>query len=651
VNRSHSCVIPEHLHVIIFVKQNLRYNSIIMTATTATIIDDEGRCASHPIVQLCRRSHRTGEWKMLMNSCPLCFVDGIKKQGSVIPKQCEQDKDEGEPLVFDGTAPAVEAKARQKSLPLPHRSPPPPPPPLARRRSHSTSSRRGSRVRFQPDKDVIFTPTTPMPTGKSVLRASPKYKVCEEMMQQQLDDSDRVTTMSMDLCIDIDDEESKSSVVRAHEENRMTDLQDKEEKGVGNEKKYPGLKMQPPPSLFLCANENDDISSSTTKQDDPQDDAFGGGMLDEVDDQDGRRSHYQVEHVGRPDPEESPAECRASRQNRRSQRSLSSQHQRSSSQQRRECVRELGGGRQHESSPSPLCFSPVDQEEQHSSSALTPIMMQSLQPSVIRQHHDRKNYCQQVGPLYAQIVVRPDDDEVSALSFSGRSVRSCPDRSFPPICEDTSQEYEHNSSSSGAKNADNAIAYTTATSLSKMMKNTGDYDLKTGRCVHHPHIRLRKKKLFGKGWTVMMSACPDCCIDELYKMKLALIKENTTNGTSRERPLDASYHSEGGTLTPRISISLCRSSTDCRGSASVLSNPKAKSKVSPSSSTKMVPVTTLPRSSTRDNHRGPPPVLKKCKSHNDSDELTASSSGASSNQGGYDHSRSRKNQHSISIGA
>jgi hypothetical protein len=303
-------------------------------------------------------------------------------------------------------------------------------------------------------------------------------------------------------------------------------------------------------------------------------------------------------------------------------------------------------------------FPPVDQQEQeqqrhqkHSSSALSTFMMQSLQASVTRQHHDCDQY-QRQQPLYASIVVRPDDDEVSALSFSGRSVRSissCQDRYFPPICENTSHEQdEHKPSSSDAKTSDNA--YTAVTSLSKMMKNTGDYDPKTGRCVHHPHIRLRKKKLFGKGWTALMSACPDCCIDELCKMKLALIKEKTTEGNSRERSLDASYHSDGGTLTPRITISLRRSSIDCRGPTSVLSDPNAKSNMSPLSSTKMVPATTLPRSSSQDNHRGPPPVPKKYKSHNDSDDLTASSSGASSNKGGYDHSRSRKHQQSISVG-
>lgn len=38
-----------------------------------------------------------------------------------------------------------------------------------------------------------------------------------------------------------------------------------------------------------------------------------------------------------------------------------------------------------------------------------------------------------------------------------------------------------------------------------------------GRCIHHPHIRLRKKKVFGSGWKELYTACPDCCIEEMLK--------------------------------------------------------------------------------------------------------------------------------------
>lgn len=44
-----------------------------------------------------------------------------------------------------------------------------------------------------------------------------------------------------------------------------------------------------------------------------------------------------------------------------------------------------------------------------------------------------------------------------------------------------------------------------------------NYDDK-GRCVKHPHIKLRKKKMLG-GWKVLLNNCPDCCVEEMLKMR------------------------------------------------------------------------------------------------------------------------------------
>ena len=67
--------------------------------------------------------------------------------------------------------------------------------------------------------------------------------------------------------------------------------------------------------------------------------------------------------------------------------------------------------------------------------------------------------------------------------------------------------------------------------------NTNNYD-KRGRCVIHPHIQLRKKKFFkrlgigsssdkcnteGDGWKILLSACPECCVDELRRTQQALV--------------------------------------------------------------------------------------------------------------------------------
>ena len=39
-----------------------------------------------------------------------------------------------------------------------------------------------------------------------------------------------------------------------------------------------------------------------------------------------------------------------------------------------------------------------------------------------------------------------------------------------------------------------------------------------GRCQRHPHIQLRKKKMLG-GWRVLLVNCPDCCVEEMLRMK------------------------------------------------------------------------------------------------------------------------------------
>ena len=681
---------------------------------TTTVIDDEGRCPRHPIVQLSRLLPHKSEWKIVMASCPLCLMDGIWSKGGVLSRQCSEGKDEGNPPVVDGdeTAPSVAAKARQRSLPFPP-PPPPPPPPQRRWRSHS-NERSSSRVRFRPDKEVVFTNTTAMAKAKSVLRASPKYKVCEEMMQQQLDESERVTTMSMDLCIDIDDDDSRISFNHIHNEkthNGQKDKHNEQEKQVEVEKNRE-LKLQLPPPSLPQGNENANPATSAKTKDDIDHKASYESLLPQkVDDKKwgggcGGSSNQQVQLVRhRPDPEEcslgkiSGSGSHTSSQDWRSQQNSSSQYRRSSSQQQRGCGRQEveGKGRQDETRRASSSFAPrhpqehCQQRQQHDPSlALSPVqvMVQPHQasPRTIIGHHHHDNHRQQQ-PLdaYNMVVIPgPDDDEVSALSFpcSVRSASSNPNRRCAPICENTLREQvEHKPTSSDAEESDNA--YTLSTSLLMTMTNTSDYDHKSGRCIHHPHIRLRKKNLFGRGWTVLMSACPDCCVGELCRLQLvqekmirSMNKEKKIEGNNRKGSLDVSYHTdggsdadyrstaisegnnsrrsrdEGGTPTKHISIKLSRSSSvGCYDRPNgIVANPKTKTKATQLSSTKSVPPPPPRRSPSQDIHPGPPDLPpRKCKGHRESDDLTVSSSGGSSNQGGYDHSRSRQHRISTSI--
>lgn len=69
---------------------------------------------------------------------------------------------------------------------------------------------------------------------------------------------------------------------------------------------------------------------------------------------------------------------------------------------------------------------------------------------------------------------------------------------------------------------------------SRMMDklNTAEYDPK-GRCVRHPAIRLRKKKLFG-GWKVIIGHCPECCLDEMRRVRDEIGAEQDSRADSRD---------------------------------------------------------------------------------------------------------------------
>ena len=222
------------------------------------------------------------------------------------------------------------------------------------------------------------------------------------------------------------------------------------------------------------------------------------------------------------------------------------------SQQQRGCGRqEAGGGeRQDETRRASSSFAPHRQQEncqqrqQHDSSlALSPaqFMAQPRQasPRIITGHHHQRDHRQQqpLDDYNIVVITGPDDDEVSALSFpcSVRTASSNPNRRCAPICENTLREQvEHKPTSSDAEESDNA--YTLSTSLLMTMTNTSDYDHKSGRCIHHPHIRLRKKNLFGRGWTVLMSACPDCCVGELCRLQL--VQEKMIRSMNKEKKIE-----------------------------------------------------------------------------------------------------------------
>ncbi len=496
-------------------------------------MDDEERCPCHPFVQLSRRSPRTGEWKSLLDSCPLCVIDGKQR--------CNEKDAEN----------SFSRKSRQLSFSL-----------LPPRRSRSSSSC-GSRVRFHPDEDVQYTTaendffikcrqsdkevrsatTTAVTRAKPALREAPRYKVCEELMHQQLQDTVKITTMSMGM--DVSNEDSISSFLShnahvsedsissflshnedEHDENEDQHEEDMEKHAVEDVSEDEELKSASPGSIQTSTRlmqDDEECESADRSQ-------RGSGHR--------RRSYQQFQAVHhRLDPKEfvsdglsdchsqaSHLDCRLQpvllSQLRRQQSSLS--QSRSSSSQRQRGRREMGVGGQQPgtSSTSSSLASHHQQEDQSNASSASPPpqvekMMQSL--------HSSPGISTR--PFYTNMVVSPapNDDEVSALTFTGHSVRSTSEyrNIHRAPNEDSLHEQDEDKLSSSAANVTDNADLVSFFSSSTMMVDTNVFDPKTGRCIHHPRVHLRKKKVFGKGWKVLMSACPDCCVGELLRIRLA----------------------------------------------------------------------------------------------------------------------------------
>ena len=632
--------------------------------------------------------------------------------------------EEGDENPFVHTAAAPEARIRgRKPRQLSSSLPP--------RRSRSSSS--GSRVRFHPDqdvqfstavnvsivkceesdKDVQFTTTNSVNRGKPALRASPRYKVCEELMQQQLDESVKVPTMSMDISMDFsthDDEDIMSSFNHSHNEEKHVEQkdqheEDKEQQKVEDVKEDEDLLPLLTPSSSPHRSEDDSKETSTRRsQDDKEIESTDRSQRrQEWDDGNksgsrGRRSYQQVKAVAdRPDPEESPIDhisgCgnQTSNQDYQIKQRSSSQLQRSSSQRQRGQREVEVGDHQPRSRSVSLSFSRHPQREHqpqrpqlNAPSALaTPQVENSMRSlnaspgSTTRHNHNHRQH----QPHYTNAVVSPvtNDDEVSALTFMGHFVRSSFSSASPnirraSIYENSSQEQGENGiSSSAAKLTDKAVPVSVS-SLSTMMADTNEFDPKTGRCIHHPHVRLRKKKLFGKGWKVLMSACPDCCVDELRRirvaeensLKLAVEREKKIERFSRqvsELTDESDYDDNRSSACNRDSINRGRSdeggtSATTKRSRSFSRNSiySPKSKMTSSSVTKVEPLLPPPppprHSSSHDIRRGTLPLpLKKDKLHTQNeceyDETTASLTG-SDGSSSSNNSKTKKEEDYVS---
>lgn len=110
--------------------------------------------------------------------------------------------------------------------------------------------------------------------------------------------------------------------------------------------------------------------------------------------------------------------------------------------------------------------------------------------------------------------------------------------------------------------------------------NTGEYD-ERGYCKHHPTVRLRKKK-FMRGWKVVLSNCPECCLDEMRRVKESR-RKNREKSRGGSRSGGESRRSKSGS----------KSGSKSRSNKGSKSSRREKKKKSRSKDTKNPPISQL----------------------------------------------------------
>ena len=127
--------------------------------------------------------------------------------------------------------------------------------------------------------------------------------------------------------------------------------------------------------------------------------------------------------------------------------------------------------------------------------------------------------------MIVKISRASNNDDVLVLSFLGRSVKSASscltDRRSAISKNSSTQEQGEHSRCLPVTEPTGTVNGITNYFMLTMMTNNNDFDQKLGQCIYHPHLHLCKKKLFGRGWKVLMSSCPDCCVSELCRIHTA----------------------------------------------------------------------------------------------------------------------------------
>eukprot|EP00569_Conticribra_weissflogii_P001138 CAMPEP_0171355230 /NCGR_PEP_ID=MMETSP0878-20121228/45113_1 /TAXON_ID=67004 /ORGANISM="Thalassiosira weissflogii, Strain CCMP1336" /LENGTH=983 /DNA_ID=CAMNT_0011861223 /DNA_START=26 /DNA_END=2975 /DNA_ORIENTATION=+ len=184
---------------------------------------------------------------------------------------------------------------------------------------------------------------------------------------------------------------------------------------------------------------------------------------------------------------------------------------------------------------------------QHQQQPCNQPRMQSSQPMMQQQQFHQTLHRHQDLNQYRHEPIEQDD--VSMMSM-GSVVKKMYERnmnsdSFPDELDeedDDHNENEEKEEDSGHEGDDGEEALRPSKAVQAQEINTAEFDSK-GRCVRHPMVRLRRKKMF-RGWQILLSNCPECCLDEMRRLKVNRPKSVGTSGTSSV--ISGSGTSKGG---------------------------------------------------------------------------------------------------------
>mmetsp|Transcript_1847 Transcript_1847/g.3582 ORF Transcript_1847/g.3582 Transcript_1847/m.3582 type:complete len:1011 (-) Transcript_1847:204-3236(-) len=588
-------------------------------------VDSEGRCKRHPFVQIQRRG-RSGEWKALLDACPLCIIDDNKSVGSggsrskgssaagnggienlsvdhgaMVPLSRENSNQWGLDNVPLEATPSHSSRVTVKfatedagdngnpdgvstdpsspdfygnqplRLPVHHDN---------HRRSYyqedddsQSNNPHGNDPHFSSGVSLASSTATGRysTTGASIVSSSsnannsvysskssrsapglqtqmrasalkslPKYRACPQKMQQYAHVSGSVTTMSMDLDIEDDD--------------------DSTEEGGGQDNRTMNSDASGSNSNSNNSNSNNSNSNSKSRELKGRDSKEGNDRSlqrkssgDRQQQKPSRRDRHgnggKVQnHPSRPDPEEY----------------LGHDHQQSNHHFSRH--NDSNGSNNYFQPPPPPASGPgqrftivspssrVDDDEVSAisfQSGLSQLQTNPMShggygnnntpnnsgnggghndmhrplPGGYSSHHNNNHHHSYGGRMNGALhnelnnfEMVPENDTLLSPAQPNHPPAAS---TLPFPIRDNRHGNNNNYNNHHGKNNYNFQDPQDEEDLTSTLPaiNTNNYDSK-GRCIAHPHIRLRKKKLLGRGWKVLMNACPDCCVEELRRIKL-----------------------------------------------------------------------------------------------------------------------------------